>query len=118
MLCSRGKNLTHHIKQMILLTAVASAAVISASFLIPNSVEARNGWIFSHQSEKTGSVYYKPTGCKDKICNAMVKVGGQEPFTWAVNCNSWQQYTIYPERAWADLMPGSHGETWAKSVCR
>ena len=33
-------SLTHHIKQMKLFTAIASAAVICASFLVPNPVEA------------------------------------------------------------------------------
>ena len=46
MVCSRGKNLTTYIKQMKLITAIASAAVIGASFLVPNPAnsEINIGW--------------------------------------------------------------------------
>ena len=55
-------SLTHHIKPMKLFTAIASAAVIGASFLVPNPVEAKimtgpckdgggsGGWMFEANS--------------------------------------------------------------------
>ena len=41
-------SLTHHIKPMKLFTAIASAAVIGASFLVPNSVEASRAILLEH----------------------------------------------------------------------
>jgi hypothetical protein len=48
---------------------VAAAAVIGGLFLIPFPAEARNGWVYSHQSQKGDSVYFRNKGCRNGICN-------------------------------------------------
>ena len=57
---------------MKLFTAIASAAVIGASFLVPNSAEAQrapNGWIYVGKTNSSGSTYYvKPLGCNGSYC--------------------------------------------------
>ena len=114
-------SLTHHIKQMKLFTAIASAAVIGASFLVPNSVEARDGWLNAGTSNEGVSHYIKPSGCSNGICSfttaySHVNWTSQEQ----VNCNSWLiRVTVGTEVGdWQPVYPGSMAEAKAELVCR
>ena len=121
MVCLRGESLTHHIKQMKLFTAIASAAVIGASFLVPNPVEARNDWLNAGTSNEGVSHYIKPSGCSNGICSFTTKYSHKD---WTsherVNCNSWSiKVKVGTEVGdWEPIYPGSMADAKAELVCR
>ena len=74
---------------MKLFTAIASAAVIGASFLVPNPVEARNGWFYAGTANSGTSYYVKPLVCNGNLCNAIENGhGGNERMV--ADCGAWR----------------------------
>ena len=111
-------SLTHHIKPMKLFTAIASAAVIGASFLVPNSVEARNGWEHAFTSENAGSVYFKVTNRSNNLVTYLER-SSKDKFEMiaTANCSSWT-YKYNTDSSWRPVMPGSNGDVMMKKLCR
>ena len=113
-------SLTTHIKPMKLITAIA-AAVFSASFLVSNSVEARNDWLNAGTSNEGVSHYIKPSGCSNGVCSFTTKYSHKDWTTHErVNCNSWLiKVKVGPEVGdWKPVYPGSMAEAKAELVCR
>ena len=87
MVCSRGESLTLQIEQMKLFNAIAAAAVIGGSFLIPVPAEARNGWIVVGQSVANDTLYMKVDSRNGAFRNASLN-WGDEIYQQEINCNS------------------------------
>ena len=62
MVCSRGTSPHTSHQPMQLFTAIASAAVIGASFFVLNPVEARNGWVYVGKNMQGTRSYVRVLG--------------------------------------------------------
>ena len=112
-----GESLTHHIKPMKHFTAIAPAAVIGASLLVPNPVEARNGWV--HVSTQNGvSSYVKPLDFSGRYRKYIYKANNiNMDLNVVADYNSWN-FRYEGQSGWNAVMPGSVGETLFETVCR
>ena len=110
------------INQMNLINAIA-AAVISGTFLIPTTSEARNVWIKGgcHSDgkctcQKVISKNWPYVTYKNKTSEGI--------FTAVADCQKWRyKYTKLDGRTlyfqnWNDVISGSIGEEALKNVCR
>ena len=83
MVCSRGESPTHHTYQMKLFNALAAAAVIGGSLLIPNPAKAQyidlSSLNFDQCMEKFESNYYCKIFHKDGAAGKAVSVNGCPP---------------------------------------
>ena len=121
MVCLLGNEPSPKHNSLKLITAIASAAVIGASFLVPNSVEARNGWVYAGTSVEGIMHYIKPSGCNRGICSFTTTYSDRNWTTQEqVNCNSWLiKVKVGPEVGdWKPVYPGSMAEAKAELVCR
>ena len=135
MVCSRGESLTHRINQMKLLNAIAAAAVIGASFIIANPVEARNGWIEAvcgtNPRNERGCHYYRvlsrnsPFVIVDEKSTFPVRGKKEIASHREIDCNGWKSRTRWQWAdtgwdswdPWEDIFPGTIGDGRARKVC-
>ena len=107
---------------MKLFNAIASAAVIGASFLVPNPVEARNGWMQGGCDAEGKCVYQKVISTNwPYVTFKENRPGGTT--TKVADCQQWRSkfISVNGELAsgrWSDAMPGSIGEKALNNVCR
>ncbi len=107
---------------MKLFNAIAAAAVIDTSFIAPNSVEARNGSIYTGENTKGIRIWIKPAssgGYKGYYYNSTRQSGSTSYYQ--VNCNSWSERMRYSDGSgylgWDDVMPNSMGDRMLRYVC-
>ena len=106
---------------MKLFTLIASAtAVIGALFLVPNSVEARNGWINLGEDSKGTTHFVKPL-CGNWPYQMYMNNTSDGPSLKAeADCKNWRYRWVNADGSrdpWAEVMPQSWGEEKVKAAC-
>ncbi len=115
---------------MKLFSSIAAAAVIGASFVVPNPVEAKNGWIRAGCSS-SGCLYYRVLSRSGNV----VTVEFQSTFPTKlekplashtqIDCSGWRERHRFKDadsgwsdwQKWGDILPGTVGDEGAKQVC-
>ena len=121
MVCSRGESLTLHISQMKLLNAIAAAAVIGGSFLIPVPAEAKNGWVNVGSLRNGETHYVKPLGGNWPYRMYINGFSSGEDLKAEADCKRWRTRWVNADGSrepWKDVMPGSFGESKVEVACR
>ena len=102
---------------MKLITAIASAAVIGASFLVPNPVEARNGWVLIGEGGEGLKHEKLDSYAQGRYANVQVADnGGSYPKT--IDCLKWSYTFDSDGTGWSPILPGTMGEASAERWCR
>ncbi len=104
---------------MKLFPAIATAAVIGASFIAPNPAEARNGWMKGGCSY--GECDYVKVIDASKYPYVVYMLNANQMHKMEGDCHKYRRRFIRENGSktkWFDAMPGSVGETNMKNVCR
>ena len=126
MVCSRGESLTYRINQMKLFNAIAAAAVIGASFIAANPVEAQrapNGWAQGGCGNDV-CTYIKYRRRNGNFVSVEVKSTfpkGHSSYLAEFSCNDWRTRYNFPHHkpgyqgwdSWEDVLPGT---IWARTL--
>ena len=110
---------------MKLFNAIAAAAVIGASFISANPVEAGSRWIRVASSDNfTG--YVSGIQKRGSIATYQRKVvpTARDENSWnstiQMDCNNWKTRAKYSDGwgEWNDVLPGTNAASELKAVCR
>ena len=112
-------SLTHHRNQMKLFAAITSTAVIGTSFLVPNPVEARNGWVLIATSRSGNTAYYvKPIDSSGRYRRFVARSSDdRRNIQMVADCSKWRVRGENNSK-WNDTMPGSVGDKGQNIICR
>jgi len=102
---------------MKVFNAIATAALIGASFITANPVEARNGWIYATTTRDGTTYYVKPLGCSGNLCSAIERANTEDLKMVSDCSNAWRYKYSNGSDKWIEVMPSSIGETIQKIVC-
>ncbi len=106
---------------MKLFSSIAAAAVIGASFIAPNPLEAQaapNGWVLIGEDKK-GELYHEKLDsyAQNRYANVQVATKpGQLPKT--IDCLNWTYTFKNDGTGWKDIYPGTIGDSSARHWCR
>ncbi len=132
---SDGEDPHYTFRSMKLFSSIAAAAVIGASFLVPNSVEAKKGWIKITQNTSGEGYYIKDVRCGGPICEFDFSFdnGNNKDTGLQVNCNNWtrrlrhvsgdfagtfRSVPAQPYMGWETISPATVHNAAAEYVCR
>ena len=119
---------------MKLFSSIAAAAVIGASFVAPNPVEAKNGWITAGcaYDPPPGCFYYRVLSRSGNVVTVEVKSTlprkSAKPLAThtRIDCSGWRWRSRYKfdwgwsdwdKGEWSDILPGTIIDGGAKKVC-
>jgi hypothetical protein len=106
---------------MKLFSAIAAAAVIGGSFLIPNPAEARNGWVKVGCGSQSGQCVYVKVIGRNNYPIVKYLYNGKNSHTMEAHCQKWATRFVNDNGTrdnWKDVMPQSLGEAEVETVCR
>ncbi len=117
---------------MKLFSSIAAAAVIGASFVVPNPVEAKNGWIEAGCSAKgSGCKYWRVLSRSGNVVTVEEKTTfpskSEKPLAIhkQIDCSGWRNRARFklPDSGWSDwqkwedILPGTVSDGGAGKVC-
>ena len=120
---------------MKLFSSIAAAAVIGASFVVPNPAEAKNGWIEAgcgSNNEGSGCYYYRVLSRSGNVVTVEEKTTfpskSEKPLAIhkQIDCSGWRKRTRlkydwgwsgWDEDEWRDILPGTIADGGAEQVC-
>ena len=117
---------------MKLFSSIAAAAVIGASFVVPNPVEAKNGWIKAGcAADNSGCYYYRFLSRSGNVVTVEVKNTRPTKATpplakhRQIDCSGWRWRSRFKNAdsgwtgwyEWADILPGTIADGGAEQVC-
>ena len=108
---------------MKLFTAIASAAVIGASFLVLNPVEARNGWVMTTDKHRY-RVYDKFISRSGNIVTHdhrhVENDGKSTGYLTQTDCSAWAKRAKFDFGwvGWSEILPETTADYSARAMCR
>ena len=116
---------------MKLFSSIAAAAVIGASFVAPNPVEAKNGWIEAGcATNKPGCLYYRVLSRSGNVVtverkSTLPRKSKALAIHQQIDCSGWRIRTRVKLsdsgwsdwHEWGDILPGTIYEGGAEQVC-